>query len=104
MLTTWPVFTETMYLLGDAGGWNAQEALWIIHSREDLQLIELARTRIERVRSLMKKYADVPMSLADATLVAVAEKIDLRTVFTLDSDFDIYRIRGRRPFERVPSP
>lgn len=51
----------------------------------------------------MQKYADTPMSLADATLVAVAEQLGLRRVFTLDSDFDVYRFRGRQRFDKVPS-
>ena len=50
----------------------------------------------------MKKYRDVPMDLADATLVALAERRGLYRVFTLDADFRIYRIKGRKPFELVP--
>ncbi len=33
MLTTWPAFTEAMYLLGEAGGWRAQDALWSLSGR-----------------------------------------------------------------------
>ena len=42
------------------------------------------------------------MDIADATLVAVAEARGLRRVFTLDSDFGVYRFRGREAFELVP--
>lgn len=103
MLITWPVFTEAMYLLGDAGGWKAQSALWALLIRSDLEIIELARETVERSRFLMEKYSDIPMSLADASLVAVAERLGLKRVFTLDSDFDVYRFRGRQRFERIPS-
>lgn len=40
----------------------------------------------------MDKYADRPMDLADATLVALAEDQGHRKIFSLDSDFHIYRI------------
>lgn len=102
MLVTWPVFTEAMYLLGDAGGWKAQRALWLLLTRGDIEIIELTRDTVDRSRSLMEKYSDTPMSLADATLVAVAEHLGLQRIFTLDSDFDVYRFRGRRRFERIP--
>lgn len=47
------------------------------------------------VRALMERYANVPMSLADACLVRLAEITGL-PIFTLDSDFAIYRARRRR--------
>jgi predicted nucleic acid-binding protein len=53
----------------------------------------------ERVASLMRKYADVPMSLADACLVVLAEEHPGMSVFTLDADFLTYR-RHRR--QRIP--
>jgi predicted nucleic acid-binding protein len=51
----------------------------------------------------MEKYQNVPMDLADATLVATAEARRMRRIFTLDSDFQIYRLRGRISFELVPN-
>jgi uncharacterized protein len=53
----------------------------------------------ERVAVLMRKYADVPISLADACLVVLAEQQSDRQVFTLDTDFLVYRMHGRR---RIP--
>ena len=103
MLTTWPALTEAMHLLGRAGGWPAQEALWKLLHRDDLQLIHLDELLLRRTRALMKKYLDVPMDLADATLVAAAEKLKLKRILTLDSDFQIYRLDGKRSFEVIPS-
>jgi len=102
MVTTWPALTEAMYLVGGAGGWKAQEALWKLRERGDLQLVPLDDPLQKRTRALMSKYRDTPMDLADASLVAVAEALDLARVFTLDSDFQIYRWKGRRKFEVVP--
>jgi len=51
----------------------------------------------------METYADRPMDLADATLVALAEQRDDHRVFTLDGDFHVYRFKGRRRFDVVPA-
>jgi uncharacterized protein len=48
------------------------------------------------VTALMRKYHDVPMSLADACLVRMSELHDQSRVFTLDSDFKLYRRHGRQ--------
>jgi uncharacterized protein len=55
-----------------------------------------------RMRVLMEKYQDTPMDLADASLVVAAERLGLRRIFTLDSDFYIYRINDKDVFEIVP--
>ncbi len=55
-----------------------------------------------RMRSLMEKYRDTPMELADASLVALAEARGLKRIFTLDSDFYVYRIGDLEPFEVFP--
>jgi uncharacterized protein len=102
LVTTWAAFTEAMYLLGDGGGWRAQAALWRLVQRADLELAELDGPRLERTQALMEQYRNVPMDLADATLVAVAEQRNARRIFTLDSDFQVYRLHGRHALELVP--
>jgi uncharacterized protein len=102
MLTTWPAFTEAMYLLGRAGGWRGQQALWRLALRDDLLIATPTPAATERAARLMERYSDRPMDLADATLVALAEERNLVRIFTLDDDFHIYRIAGKRRFEVVP--
>ncbi len=102
LVTTWPAFTEAMYLLGQAGGITGQRALWSLVHTDRLILADLSTKAVERSAQLMDKYADRPMDLADATLVALAEEQGHRKVFSLDSDFHIYRIRGRQRFDVVP--
>ena len=102
MVTTWPALTEALYLLGTAAGWPGQEALWKLMDRGDLQVVDLDDAVRRRTRDLMDKYGDAPMDLADASLVALAETLDTRRIFTLDSDFEVYRWKGRRRFEIVP--
>ena len=104
MLTTWPAFTEAMYLLGEAGGWKAHAALWQIVDKGDLEIALQGSEQSQRMQSLMKKYRDQPMDLADASLVALAEEHDLRSIFTLDRrDFSVYRLRGRRTLRLIPA-
>lgn len=103
LLTTWPAFTEAMYLLARAGGTNGQDALWRLQSSDRLKIAELSAPAIARARQLMAKYAGQPMELADATLVALAEQRRERRIFTLDDDFKVYRLHGRQHFEIVPA-
>jgi predicted nucleic acid-binding protein len=102
LVTTWPAFTEAMYLLGQAGGIKGQRALWRLVHTGRLVVADLSATALDRSAQLMDKYADRPMDLADATLVAFAEEQGHRRIFTLDSDFHVYRIRGRQRFDVVP--
>ncbi len=92
LLTTWPCFTEAMYLVFRAGGYEGQEALWALFTAERLALRELDAADTSRMASLMRKYRDRPMDLADASLVAIAERLRIETVFSLDSDFQVYRL------------
>jgi predicted nucleic acid-binding protein len=102
LVTTWPALTEAMYLLGAAAGFPGQESLWTLLERGDLQTVDIDQAMRRRSRALMEKYRDRPMDLADATLVTLAEAKDLDRIFTLDGDFHIYRIHGRRSFEVIP--
>lgn len=103
LVTTWPAFTEAMYLLARAGGISGQRALWRLVQTDRLVVADLSRPAMERSARLMDQYADRPMDLADATLVAYAEEQKLRTIFTLDVDFTVYRLHGRQPFEIFPA-
>jgi hypothetical protein len=100
--TVWPVLTEAMYLLSFS--WKAQEALWEMLERGVIVLLPLAGEELSRMRELMKKYKDLPMDLADAALVAVAEREKIRRIFTLDRrDFEMYRPAKLGRFILLPS-
>ncbi|MHB1854069.1 MAG: PIN domain-containing protein, partial [Acidimicrobiales bacterium] len=86
------------------GGAPGHRALWRLLDSRRLEIAELSADAIKRSERLMDQYADTPMDLADATLVALAEEIRQRRIFTLDDDFDVYRLHGRQRFERVPAP
>lgn len=103
LVTTVPVLTEAFHLLApDSPGAtglmdfvaDAGLAVWFLDDRV-----------LSRAFELMQRYANVPMDLADASLVAAAETLNARKVFTVDrKDFAIYRLRrGHRhlPFQVV---
>lgn len=75
---------------------NAQDALLEMVENGLLQVQFVLAEEIQPVRLLRQKYRDVPMSLADACLVRMAEKFDNHVICTLNSDFSIYRKRGRK--------
>lgn len=56
---------------------------------------------IPRIVEVMTKYRDLPADFADASLVALAERVDVRDVATIDSDFSIYRTKDKRRFTNV---
>lgn len=100
LVTVWPAFTEAIYLLGES--WQAQKALWSRLETEALTLAPLDDTDAPRMRALMEKYRDLPMDLADAALVRVAERDSVTRIFTLDrKQFSIYRAGRQRRFSLV---
>jgi hypothetical protein len=93
-----------MYLLGEAGGWRAQDALWSMLQQGDLEIAFQSSDDYERIRVLMQKYRDHPMDLADASLVRLAEERRVRDIFTLDQrDLRTYRIHSRQSFRLWPA-
>jgi predicted nucleic acid-binding protein len=97
------VITETLYFAGKSGGWPMQDLVWkLLNDQKLFQLHASSSEEIIRIQKLMAKYEDLPMDLADASLVAAAEVIGVRRVFTLDSDFRIYRTIDGAAFEIFP--
>jgi predicted nucleic acid-binding protein len=102
LTTTWPCITEAMYLLHRAGGFPAQNDLWRLLSAGRLALHELSASEIIRMAEVMAKYHDLPMDLADASIVAAAERLGQRRIFTLDRDFFVYRFGDGAAPEVIP--
>lgn len=100
--TTWPCFVEAMYLLGRAGGYSFQAALWRVRAEGDLVLHDMSAAEIDRAESLMRTYADSPMDLADASLLAAAEELRATTLLTVDGHFRYFRMRDGSVLNLVP--
>lgn len=101
LVTVWPAFTEAMYLIGRSA--KSQDALWGMVASGGLDFAALSADDGPGMRSLMHRYRDQPMDLADAALVHVAARDGFRRIFTLDRrHFGIYRIGRRRRLAIVP--
>jgi predicted nucleic acid-binding protein len=86
------VLSEAIHLLGAPG----TTALGVLLRRRVLNLAFNLDIEIESVLKLLQKYADVPISLADACLVRMTETLPDPVILTTDSDFRIYRRHSRQ--------
>ncbi|GHV06474.1 pilus biogenesis protein [Spirochaetia bacterium] len=72
---------------------------WIL--RRGLLIEDIKQQDIGRVIELTRKYQDLPMDFADCTLVIAAEKTGIRSIISIDSDFDVYRLPGKVRIENA---
>ena len=101
LMTSEAVLTELFHLVG--GNRRETEAAWKFLRSGAVELMAMADSELADVHALMSSYRDRPMDFADATLVHLAKRESLATVFTVDySDFETYRIEGKRRFRVVP--
>jgi uncharacterized protein len=91
-----------MYLAHRVGGWPMQRLLWQFVSTQVLAIHESGKAEADRMAKLMEQYRDMPMDLADASLVVAAEAFGTFRVFTLDHHFRVYRRDDTGVFEVVP--
>jgi predicted nucleic acid-binding protein len=94
MVTCEPVVTEACFLIQRAGGTPADLVHKIAHRNLEIG-IDLSDDA-SAIESLMQRYADTRMSLADACLVRLTERLPDCRLFTLDADFQHYRRNGRQ--------
>ena len=102
LLSTWPVVTETCHLLLHRLGPESQQRYMRSYSDGAFDLFELERQHAPRITSLMQQYAQLPMDLADASLVIVAEHLGHGRILSTDQrDFHTYRWKQRQPFRNL---
>jgi predicted nucleic acid-binding protein len=89
LVSTWPVLTEASHMLDFDNRAPIALLQWIY--RGGLELAQIDASGIQRIIDLTEKYNDVPMDLADATLVVAAENLGIREIISIDTDFYIYR-------------
>lgn len=99
LLTTWPVITEVMHMLNFNVNIQLNFLEWL--DRGALAMFDLSKNHLNRIAALVRKYHDVPMDLADASLVIIAEELRIRKIMTIDSDYLIYRTMYKEHFENV---
>jgi uncharacterized protein len=99
LLVCEPVLAEAMYLLARFP--RAQDALFELLQNGALKIAFRIEEHVGALRTLLQKYRDTPMSLADACIVCMAEIYERHAVLTLDSDFSVYRKHGRVPLTLI---
>jgi predicted nucleic acid-binding protein len=102
LITTWCVVTETTYLLLSRLG--IQTAINFVESLNQgfFSIFHLENIHNPRIIELMQKYADLPMDLADASLVILAEHLGHGRIFSVDQrDFNTYRWKECDPFTNL---
>jgi predicted nucleic acid-binding protein len=104
LVTTWPCLTEAMHLTRRRGGWPMQELLGDMIRANLLRLHSPGEDEPTRILTLMAQYQDRPMDLADASLIVLAEVAGYRRIFSIDSDFYVYRLFDGTVMEVVPGP
>ncbi len=89
LITTWPVITEVSHMLD----FNLQVQIDFLKwcERGGVTLYEITQEELSNIRAMMEKYSDIPMDLADGTLMYIANKEKIKNILSIDSDFDIYR-------------
>lgn len=99
IFTAESVVSEAAFLLTRAAG-NPDSLLTLL--AEDILRIDFqAAQEVPALQTLMRKYASVPMSFADACLVRMTELEPDSIVITLDSDFTVYRRNRRRTIPTI---
>lgn len=97
--TTWPVVTEVSHMLS----FNVQTQIdflkWI--QLGGVIINEINGKDIERIIQLSQKYSNIPMDLADASLIVLSEKLDVKRIITIDSDYYIYRTIQKEMIENI---
>jgi len=100
-ISTLAVFTEASYLLSVNVKAQCDFYEWAMY--HGVIISDINQHDLPHITELTKKYSDLPMDFADATLVIAAEKTGLREIISLDKDFDIYRLPGREKIKNVYS-
>ncbi len=104
LITTWPILTEATHILLRAGQKN-QLAFVKSMTEGACEIFFLQTIHLARIYKLMDQYRDLPMDLADASLVLLAESLGHGRIFSTDQrDFGTYRWKNHKPFENLLLP
>ena len=89
LITTWPVITEVLHMIDFNVNVQVDFMLWV--KSGGINIIDIKAHEITRIIELTNKYSNVPMDLADGSLIILSERYKLKEVLSIDSDFYIYR-------------
>jgi predicted nucleic acid-binding protein len=98
-VTTLAVLTEVSYMLNFNVNVQIDFFNWVM--LKGVSLHEIGADDMIRLVILIRTYSDLPMDFADATLVIAAEKTGIKSIISIDSDFDIYRLSGKSMINNI---
>lgn len=102
LITTWPVMTEVCHLLLQRCGTLSQLKFIEMYRQGVFTVFDLDISYAKRLDQLMQSYADLPMDLADASLVLLAEALNHGRILSTDRrDFHAYRWKTNKPFTNL---
>jgi predicted nucleic acid-binding protein len=105
LITTWPVVTEACFLMLKRLGDASQRAFVRLYAEGGFEVFDLARQHAPRIVELMESYADLPLDLADASLVVLAEQLGHGRILSSDRrHFAALRWAKRKRFENLLAP
>ena len=99
LLTTWPVLTEVGHMLGHSVDRQLAFLEWV--ERGGVEVTTPGAGAVSLIRQLSEKYRDLPMDIADGSLIVLALESGVRDILTLDRGFDVYRLPDRSRFNNV---
>ncbi len=99
LLSNHAVITEVTHLLDFSVGVQIDFLQWVLDGGVKIQ--EITADDLLRIIELTKKYSDLPIDFADASLVVLCERMKIREIASVDSDFRIYRTREKKTFKNV---
>lgn len=98
-VTTWPVITEAAYMIGDRLGASQLQEFLQDAMEGVVSIWDIPVDRAKKIPAYIKKYQNLPMDLADASLVLLAEHLGHGRILTTDQrDFGAYRWKATKPF------
>ena len=101
LYSTEAVLTEVLYILNFSTKAQCAAIDFILEAVVDI--VPLSIDSLKKAKSLMKKYADLPMDYADASIVCLAMETGMQQVVTFDKkDFGIYKLPNKKSFIIMP--
>ncbi|HOW81986.1 MAG TPA: PIN domain-containing protein [Spirochaetota bacterium] len=102
LITTWPVITEVTHMLSFNVHVQIDFLEWL--RREAVEIMNIDKEHLDRIIQLSRKYSNVPMDLADSSLVVIAELTGINDILSIDSDYYIYRTKSRKALNNILLP
>ena len=101
LYSTEAVLTEVLYILNFSI--TAQSAALDFVLQSVVEIVPSNPESLKKIKNLMKKYADLPMDFADATIVCLATETGMQNIVTFDKrDFAIYKLPKKKSFTIMP--